>query len=333
MISVIMCVYNGEACLHEAITSILTQTYDDFELIVVNDASRDRTREILDSLSDNRVKVVHLEQNVGPAEARNIAVQYAQGDWIAVQDSDDISEPDRLGNQITYLAQNPDLVAVGSQIRCMDPKEQNVNEILKKNIEHHFNSLLTREKIKEMTFRGCPLCHGSVMFSKAAFLRAGGYQPQLRLCEDYDLWVRLLNIGPIDIVPKVLYRYRVSPGSASHQNWIKTCNEIMRISLRSIVQFRYAAKANPRFLVIGSAKGCDHFKRNVLSADIPVKLKGFIIDSEKVVIPNAVLLFKQSKIDGILVLDSKHAWHVIEFLKNNGFTINKNIFNLQNSIW
>ncbi|MBT2701634.1 glycosyltransferase family 2 protein [Bacillus sp. ISL-40] len=99
LFSVVMAVYNGEEYLKEAIDSILHQTYKDFEFIIVNDGSSYKTREILNLIEDNRVRVIHLEVNKGLANALNMGIQNANGEWIVRQDADHVSYPHRIIEQ------------------------------------------------------------------------------------------------------------------------------------------------------------------------------------------------------------------------------------------
>lgn len=106
-VSVVMAVYNGQRFVREAIDSILSQTFSDFEFIIVDDASSDRTPRILDGYQDPRIILVHNPANSGPAISRNKAFGRARGDYVAIQDSDDISLPSRIEKQTKILDENP----------------------------------------------------------------------------------------------------------------------------------------------------------------------------------------------------------------------------------
>ena len=244
LISVVMSVYNGEEFLRESINSILTQTYKNFEFIIINDGSTDNTRSILDSISDSRVKVIHLNENKGVAIARNTGVDMSKGSWIAVQDADDISFPTRLEEQVNYIITHPEIVAVGSHIECVEGKEKTSNYVTH-GIENFHNSFQTSEQLKNERFRSCPLAHGSTAFSKEAFLKAGRYDPQYRILQDYDLWMRMFQLGSIEIVPKQLYQYRVISNSLSHTDQIAFCNEKNVISTKYIREFIFG-HINPK---------------------------------------------------------------------------------------
>jgi len=118
-VSVIMPVYNTETYVAQAIESILAQTFTDFEFIIVDDGSTDRTPAILDafSRSDNRVRIIHNPVNRGPAACRNIGLNNSSGEYIALMDADDISKPERLAKQSAYLHNHPDVFVLGSSVQ------------------------------------------------------------------------------------------------------------------------------------------------------------------------------------------------------------------------
>src|SRR5262245_17330643 len=112
-ISVIFPIYNGEKFLHQAMQSVLAQTYQDFEIIAINDGSTDRSAEILESYRDARIKIIHQE-NQGLALALNTGIMHATGEFIARQDQDDISLPNRFAKQMEYFSHHPDCTLLGT---------------------------------------------------------------------------------------------------------------------------------------------------------------------------------------------------------------------------
>lgn len=259
LISVVMAVYNGEKYIEEAIRSILNQTYSQFELIIVNDGSFDRTREILDAITDPRVNIIHAETNQGAANSLNLGIEHASGDWIAIHDADDISEPTRLEEQIRYVQSHPDCIGVGSLILGRIGNEV----VIKPEIEY-YNLILNKKQIYDTRLFRCYLCHGSVMFSKKAFYDAGRYNPKYRISYDYDLWLRMFEISPIEKIPKVLYHYRLRPDSLGKQNTNNTIAELLTISSLHIYNKLVREKGkHPVLTIIGSRRGCSFFKSRV----------------------------------------------------------------------
>ena len=116
MISVILPTYNNEGTIFDSIKSILNQSYQDFELIIINDCSTDKTKQVIESFDDNRIIYLENNKNIGRSKSRNMAIKIAKGDFIAVMDGDDISVPNRLSKQLKYLIENPKIDLVASNI-------------------------------------------------------------------------------------------------------------------------------------------------------------------------------------------------------------------------
>jgi len=114
ILTVAMPTYNAEKHIGEAINSVLNQTFEDFELLIINDGSLDHTLEIISSYKDTRIRLIDLEKNKGIAHCRNLALQEARGEFIAWTDSDDLNEPTRFEKQIYFLQHNPDFGGCGT---------------------------------------------------------------------------------------------------------------------------------------------------------------------------------------------------------------------------
>ena len=202
-----MPIYNTAPYLKEAVDSILSQTFTDFELIALNDCSPDNAEEILDSYSDSRIVRYRGEKNVGLSNILNVGVGMAHGKYIARMDSDDISLPTRLQVQVEYLERHPeiDLVSVGMQlfgaknevwIRAKNPEDVKINAL--------FFS---------------PVLHASSVWRKESFGRRGlRFRQEAVPAEDYDMWTRALVNGlKLVNLPDVLYKYRIYPSQATGQ--------------------------------------------------------------------------------------------------------------------
>ncbi len=294
-VSIVMAVYNGETYLQDAIDSILTQSYSNLEFIIVNDASIDETQNILNRISDKRVRILHLQNNKGAAHALNYGIAHAQGDWIAIQDADDISYPTRIEEQMNHINQNHNLVAVGSFIECINENNQSI-----KDIDKSRNSLLYHEEIKSSLYSGCPLTHGTMMFSKKAFYQAGQYNDNLRIAYDYDLWCRLIDYGRFENVPKILYKYRRYNQSLSEQNATRTSEELFSTFSAYLRKNNFSNLTTlPSFAVIGTPENIKAFS-NVTNGNIIVKQDLFIDDYDSLL--TAAKLLEKRKIDGIVIL-------------------------------
>ncbi len=213
-ISVLMPCRNAGSTVDEALASILQQTWQDFELLAIDDGSSDATREHLEACSrlDPRVRVIE-----GPARgliaALNLGLGEARAPLIARMDADDRSRPDRLERQKALLDSRPDLAAVGCLVEAF-PAAQ-VGPGLHLYLEWS-NSLVTAEQIERERFVESPLVHPSVMFQAAWADRVGGYQDH-GWPEDYDLWLRMVQQGgKLAKVPEVLFEWREHGDRLTH---------------------------------------------------------------------------------------------------------------------
>lgn len=227
-VSVIMAVYNGERYLHEAVDSIFAQTLTDLELIVVNDASTDRTAELLARYTDSRIRVLHNQHNLGPGPSRNIAIRAARAPFIAIQDADDTCARTRLEAQIAFLHSNPAVTLVGCQGMHIDDKGQCLSLI---DVPLHDLS------IKWGLLFGCTCIPASLVMRRNAIDRAGSYSeegPSARYCEDYDLFSRMNRVGASANLAERFYAYRVNREGTSHKSRSQMQRQQEEISRRNI---------------------------------------------------------------------------------------------------
>lgn len=206
-VSILMPVYNTAPYLREAMDSIMSQTFADFELIVLNDCSPDNAEEILDTYNDTRIVRYRGEKNVGLANVLNVGIGMARGKYIARMDSDDISLPNRLQVQVDYLEAHPeiDLVSVGMQL--FGAKEE--VWVRERN----------PEKVKIEALFHSPVLHASSVWRKDSFEKRGlRFVQEMVPAEDFDLWVRALLKGlKLVNLPDVLYEYRIHDAQATLQ--------------------------------------------------------------------------------------------------------------------
>jgi glycosyltransferase involved in cell wall biosynthesis len=205
-VSVVMPVYNGEKYLHEAVESILKQTYSDFEFIIVDDGSTDSTPQLLQSIHDPRVKILGLPTNRGFTTALRTGINYAQGEWIARMDSDDISHSNRLDFQIGFLAAHPDCVFVGTAYHYISPAGKFISKPISSEGWHY----LTKEML---TFSKQIFADPSVVFHRKTALQVGLYDDDLPF--EIPLWYKLLQVGKGAETFKPFYCYRITTTSLS----------------------------------------------------------------------------------------------------------------------
>lgn len=328
LITVAMAVHNGEPYLKEAIDSIRAQSHRRMEVIIVNDGSTDGTKKLLDRIDDPRFRIVHLKRNRGAAKALNKAIRLAKGDWVAIHDADDISRPDRLAAQAKHIRRHPEQVAVGTLVRCIPGQEPVPDRLLRKT-ERLFNSFVTPEQIRKGRFSACPLCHGSVMFSRKAFKQAEGYDPRYKIAYDYDLWTRLLDLGPIGKVRKVLYHYRIHPTSLSNKRWTDTYDEKIRSTLVSIRRVCYGDKAGGPALAFMAP---EWLRRNMEDKIVPetgCTVPLFISEQFREHVPELAERIRSGELDGVLIsvlLNKVLVRNLIQAFESAGLRNNENVF-------
>jgi len=227
-VSVVMSVFNGEKYLHEAMDSILRQTFTQFEYVIIDDGSTDGTARIIQSYRDPRIVLVSRE-NRGLVASLNEAILSASGAYVARQDADDVSHLDRLQKQSDFLQQNPRCVAVGSWFE----------EFCQDGFSRTNRTPLTDSLIRARLVWGTCFGHGSVMFKRQAAIEAGLYRAEMWPAEDYDLWTRLAPLGSMANLPNVLYRYRVHEGSISEQHNSQQQRLAKEISLVNASRYRW----------------------------------------------------------------------------------------------
>ena len=211
-LSVVMSVYNAECHLRRAVESILRQTFGDFEFIIVNDGSTDRSRDILAEFEtrDPRVNVFD-QHNTGLTIALRAGCRAANGEFIARQDADDWSDPTRLEKLAKLLDACPDAVMVSSWASYIDDEGELV-EIVTRCADPHEATL------KLLYERSGPPAHGTMMFRRHAYEQVGGYRECFYFGQDADLWLRLGMVGKIAYVQESLYEWRVSVKGISAAN-------------------------------------------------------------------------------------------------------------------
>lgn len=220
IISVLMPVYNGERYIKETIDSILNQTFEDFEFIIVNDGSTDNTKNIIESYKDCRIKLYNLHKNMGVGYASNFAVNKAEGEYIARADSDDIYHPDRLLLQKQFLDDNPNIALVKTFVEYFGDESIRKTErynTFKTILERDKNDFVTPEEIsQELYFHSC-IPHTTIMI-RAEIMKKFGYE-DLRCCEDYNLFFKMNLEGyKMGTITKYLAKQRVSNSSVTATN-------------------------------------------------------------------------------------------------------------------
>ena len=250
-VSVVLPVYNCPLYVGGAIESVLAQTFADFELILIDDGSRDETPAVLRRYIDPRIMLV-TQENRGLAATLNRGIDLARGRYIARQDQDDISLPERFAKQVAYLDAHPECGLVGTWAEIW-------REGARTDRAHRHPSDNSTLKF-ELLFNN-PFVHSSVMIRKSALARVGAYstdrnrQPP----EDYELWSRIAREYEVANVPELLHRYREVEGSMSRDGPSPFLNHLVTICAENIAWAAGVDPSDPHVTNIAAlAHGADH---------------------------------------------------------------------------
>jgi glycosyltransferase involved in cell wall biosynthesis len=218
-ISVIVPAYNAERTILETITSVLQQTFSDFELIVINDGSTDKTLELLNTVKDSRLKIFSYE-NGGESVARNRGISQATGEFMAFLDADDLWTPDKLELQLAALQQNPEVGVAYSWAYYIDEKGESLQADQPIFFEGNvYAELLVRDFI---------VSGSNCLIRREAIESVGEFDPALPCAADWDYWLRLAARWSFVVVPKPQIFYRISSNSASSKvEVMEKCNLIV----------------------------------------------------------------------------------------------------------
>lgn len=211
-VSVITAVYNAENTISETVESVLLQSFNDFEYIIIDDCSSDNSLLLLENFAkkDSRITVISNKKNLGSAESRNIGLRLAKGKYIAILDHDDVSMPERLCVQFEYLEKHPTTVLVGSSALVIDSKG---------NVISTFRAETNVQKIKNNLVDKNFFYHPSVMYRNGLNIF---YRPKILYADDYDLYLQMLTKNLIMAnIKQPLIKYRVHSAASSQKNFTK----------------------------------------------------------------------------------------------------------------
>ncbi|MEW6008112.1 MAG: glycosyltransferase [Candidatus Omnitrophota bacterium] len=205
-VSVIISAYNAQKYLKEALDSILNQTFSEFELIIINDGSTDKTGVMLREVTDKRVTVFNNLSNIGLTKSLNNGLKLARGEYIARMDLDDISLPQRLQLQVEFLENHPSFGLVGTAVVQIDEMGKEIAKI---------NLFTESEQIKKELMLGNQFYHGSIMFRRTCLEKVGLYREEFKYAQDYDLYLRIAEYFDLANLPDFLYKWRLIDNSIS----------------------------------------------------------------------------------------------------------------------
>ena len=212
-VSVVMPAFNAAQFIRPAVDSILAQTYEDFELIILNDGSTDSTQSIVEGYSDPRIRLMNKE-NSGVASTLNLGLQEAQGEFIWRHDADDVSLPQKLEKEVAFLRAHPEFVLCATQVAFMSERGR-----VAWNKKQPKDGWLRSEAYREVFFEDfspySPVTHGTTLFRRSILEYTGGYREAFITSEDIDMWLRFLEHGRLAVLNECLSLHRLSSSSAT----------------------------------------------------------------------------------------------------------------------
>ncbi len=230
-VSIVMPMYNAEKYVEKTVRSMLAQTYEDFEFIIVDDGSRDGCAAITERLAkeDSRIRLMPLAKNGGYSVATNHGMQAARGEYIVTMDSDDISLPERLAKQVAYLDSHPDAGLVATLYWRMDPEDR----LMRKTYNAFSDAVL-----KFHLLFGVPVCNPTTAIRKAVIAPFNGivFNPELTGGPEYDFMVRIADNWRFHVIPEYLFKYRIHAGGMGTQRKDTVMREILSRALPYILR-------------------------------------------------------------------------------------------------
>lgn len=220
-ISVVMPLYNNAKFIEESVESVLQQTYKNFELIIIDDCSKDGSIKRIEKYQDPRIKIIRNNKNIGVAKSLNKGLGIAKGEYIARCDSDDVNLPQRLNKQLKFLSKHKDCIVVGSNALLINERGRKVGVT---------NQPQTDPDIRKNILIRNPIIHPSTMYRRDLISKIGSYRAFFNGVEDYDLWFRVINRGKIYNMGEILIKRRIHKNVITRKNHLKI--EVMAIVLR-----------------------------------------------------------------------------------------------------
>lgn len=320
MISVVMPVYNGEKFLKQSIESILNQTYNDFEFIIINDGSTDNSLEIIKRYVaiDERIILISQE-NKGIVEALNKGIDISSGKYIARMDCDDISLPNRFKVQLDFMRENTNVDILGTYISAIGQSEDEMRRV-----EKWFNVSVTDKNKLERSLVSTVLCHPSIIMT-SEFSKKNKYDSKYPQIEDYELFLRAISKGyKLCNIQEVLFKYRVHEDSKSHIERNQQIN-IIKQRISSKIKNLYNKKMK-NGAIWGTGLGGEIFLNYIntsdeLSEKINIK---YVIDTYKKGLFNGIQIMspdyiRKMNIDYIFITSTLGYDEISSFLNKLGF--------------
>lgn len=233
LISVVMPSYNHAKYISKAVDSILAQSFGDFELLISDDASTDKSWDIITSFADQRIRSFRQEQNLGPVGNLVFLIKEARGKYIALLNSDDIWYREKLGKQVAVLQSQPSLGACFTWADMVDEYGREISgpEAIWNDVFRQPNRT-QGQWLRHFFFKGNCLCHPSILVRKEIYETIGFYNPGLKQLPDFDMWIRLIKRYPIHVIQENLVahlRDGNNTSAISPENSARNLTELVEI--------------------------------------------------------------------------------------------------------
>jgi hypothetical protein len=258
LVSFIVLSYNYEDLIRQTLESIQAQTVINFEVIVVDDASRDRSPEVVESFNDPRIRLFRNETNRGGAWSYNRAVSLASGEFLVNLDADDWIDPSKTEIQLREMQADPSLSVLGTYINVMD--ETGARHVRADELEAYVNTRLDLNRLDNWIGRNT-LCRSSTMVRRNAHLQFGLDDADMVRAPDYELWTRALSKGhKIRVLPQRLTYYRLQPKGVTYADPTGTLLEMSYAMMQNLVPLAEKRGAHPSFVrILDWVCGHDNF--------------------------------------------------------------------------
>lgn len=324
-ISVLMTVYNEEKYIFEAIQSILNQTYKDFELIIIDDASTDKTTDIIRSIQDGRISLYSLPNNKGVGYANDYALQFAKGKYIAKMDADDVSHPERLAIQYEFLEKNSHVGVVDTLVDYFteSPKVKESQRFNDYVYGKHVNQSYDSKTYSKELYWFCNIVHSAVMYRRE-LINKSKYPLDMLVCEDYSYFYQMNKQGILfHKIPQILLSVRMSDTSLTAIKTEEIIQNIFSIKKKEIR--RFIEKDKKPIVIWGAGKlgelthsfiKINFDKENIFFVDSRIKLK----EKEQLLgtitlNPNSIDLDEMK----VFVASSYGKYEIVDELEKKGF--------------
>ena len=259
-VSVLLPVRNGMPYVPRAVESILGQTLDDLELIVIDDGSDDGTRDYLSLVDDRRLRVLP-SLGYGLADALNTGLAAAGAPYIARQDSDDWSSPQRLAEQLRWLRDRPDIDVLASEVLFADADARPIVNAWTQRVHEQWDAAVTPADIRALMPLTCCIFHATIMARMDALRNAGGYDPAMVPAEDYDLWLRMLPAADFARISQPLYTVRLHDESSSTRRKSDQIARVLAAKLRYVRRQVPSLPLHPTLALPYKDRGAEALRR------------------------------------------------------------------------